>query len=83
MDKQNILAPVITVKDNKVCINGIVFEHHELRELKEYLQKIGAKEALYNPSDDDEAGLLEEIVLKMAEMAPEAAGQDISSYYLN
>ena len=79
----NNIAPVITVKDNKVCINGIVFEHHELRELKEYLQKIGAKEALYNPSDDDEAGLLEEIVLKMAEMTPEAAGQDISSYYLN
>ena len=51
--------------------------------VKEYLQKIGAKEALYNPSDDDEAGLLEEIVLKMAEMTPEAAGQDISSYYLN
>ena len=75
--------PIITVDNGKICINGIVFEHHELRELKEYLQKIGAKEALYNPSDDDEAGLLEEIVLKMAEMTPEAAGQDIPSYYLN
>ena len=76
-------APVITIKDNKVCINGIVFEHHELRELKEYLQKIGAKEALYNPSNDDEAELLEEIIVKMADISPEASGQDISSYYLN
>lgn len=76
-------APVITIKDNKVCINGIVFEHHQLRELKEYLQKIGAQEALYNPSDDDEAELLEEIILKMADISPEASGQDISSYYLN
>tara|TARA_B100000945_G_scaffold321324_1_gene335233 strand:- start:3743 stop:3988 length:246 start_codon:yes stop_codon:yes gene_type:complete len=79
----NNIAPVITVKDNKVCINGIVFEHHELRELKEYLQKIGAREALYNPTDDDDAGLLEEIVIKMAELSPEAAGQDTKSYYLN
>ena len=79
----NNIAPVITVKDNKVCINGISFEHHELRELKEYLQKIGAKEALYNPSDDDEAELLEEIIVKMADISPEASGQDISSYYLN
>lgn len=76
-------APVITVKDNKICVNGITFEHHELRELKEYLQKTGAKEALYNPSDDDEAELLEEIVLKMADISPEASGQDIPSYYLN
>ena len=75
--------PIITVVNGKICINGIVFEHHELRELKEYLQKIGAKEALYNPSDDDEAELLDVIVLKMAEMTPEAAGQDIPSYYLN
>jgi|TARA_Y100000034_G_scaffold78141_1_gene93948 hypothetical protein len=76
-------APIITVKDNKICVNGMVFEHNELRELKEYLQKTGAQEALYNPSDDDEAELLEEIILKMAEMTPEAAGQDIPSYYLN
>ncbi len=76
-------APVITVKDNKICVNGITFEHHELRELKEYLQKTGAQEALYNPSDDDEAELLEEIVLKMADISPEASGQDIPSYYLN
>ena len=79
----NDINPIISVKDNKVCVNGIVFEHHELRELKEYLQQIGAKEALYNPSDDDEAELLEEIVLKMANISPEASGQDISSYYLN
>ena len=79
----NDINPIITVKDNKVCVNGIVFEHHELRELKEYLQQIGAKEALYNPSDDDEAELLEEIALKMAELSPEAAGQDTKSYYLN
>ncbi len=83
MDKQNILAPVITVKDNKVCVNGVIFEHHELRELKEYLQKTGAREALYNPSDDDEAELLEEIILKMAKISPEASGEDIPSYYLN
>ena len=83
MDKQNILAPVITVKDNKVCVNGVIFEHHELRELKEYLQKTGAQEALYNPSDDDEAELLEEIILKMAKISPEASGEDIPSYYLN
>ena len=73
-------APVITVKDNKICVNGITFELHELRELKEYLQKTGAKEALYNHSDDDEAELLEEIVLKMADISPEASGQDIPSY---
>ena len=79
----NNIAPVITVKDNKVCVNGVIFEHHELRELKEYLQKTGAQEALYNPSDDDEAELLEEIILKMAKISPEASGEDIPSYYLN
>ena len=75
--------PIITVVNKKICVNGITFEHHELRELKEYLQKTGAQEALYNPSDDDEAELLEEIILKMAKISPEASGEDIPSYYLN
>ncbi|SVD99250.1 uncharacterized protein METZ01_LOCUS452104, partial [marine metagenome] len=35
--------PVFSVVDGKVCINGKVFEHTELRESKEYLQSIGAE----------------------------------------
>ena len=44
--------PIITVVNGKLVINGITFEHTELRESKEYLQTIGAEEALFYPEDD-------------------------------
>ena len=75
--------PVISVVDGKICINGRVFEHDELRESKEYLQSIGAEEAFFAPEDDGELEELTEIVTKMGEMSPEASGEEALSYYLN
>ena len=75
--------PVISVVDGKICINGRVFEHDELRESKEYLQSIGAEEAFFAPEDDGELEELTEIVTKMGEVSPEASGEKALSYYLN
>ena len=75
--------PVICVEDGKICINGRVFEHDELRESKEYLQSIGAEEAFFAPEDDGELEELTEIVTKMGEVSPEAVGEKALSYYLN
>mgnify|MGYP000477576838 FL=1 len=76
--------PVICVVDGKICINGTTFEHDELRESKEYLQSLGAEEAIFTPENDEELDELHEIVLKMGEASPEAAGEnEVASYYLN
>jgi len=75
--------PVICVVDGKLNINGTIFEHNELRELKQYLQSIGAEEAFFYPEDDDEADELHKVIMKMAEVTPEASGDEIKSYYLN
>ena len=75
--------PVICVEDGKICINGRVFEHDELRESKEYLQSIGAEEAFFAPEDDEELEELTEIVFKMGETSPESSGDEAASYYLN
>jgi len=75
--------PVICVVDGKLCINGIIFELHELRESKEYLQSIGSEEAHFYPEDENQADELHEVIMKMAEMSPEASGDGIASYYLN
>ena len=75
--------PIMCVIEGKLCINGIIFEHNELRESKEYLQSIGAEEVLFYPEDEDEADQLHEIIIKMADASPEASDDDITSYYLN
>ena len=75
--------PVICVVDGKLCINCIIFELHELRESKEYLQSIGAEEAHFYPEDEDQADELHEVIIKMADASPEASGDEIASYYLN
>tara|TARA_B100000959_G_C14951813_1_gene612189 strand:+ start:1756 stop:1998 length:243 start_codon:yes stop_codon:yes gene_type:complete len=75
--------PVICVVDGKLCINGIIFELHELRESKEYLQSIGSEEAHFYPEDENQADELHEVIMKMAEMSPEASNDEIVSYYLN
>ena len=75
--------PVISVVDGKICINGHVFDEHELRESKEYLQSIGAEEAIFTPEDDEELNELHEIIKKMDEISPEASGDEALSYYLN
>ena len=75
--------PVICVEDGKICINGKVFAHDELRESKEYLQSIGAEEAIFTPEDDEELNELHEIVTRMEKASPEASGGGIASYYLN
>ena len=74
--------PVISVKDGKICINGITFELTELRESKEYLQSIDAEEALFYPENEEEIEEISEIITKMGEISPEASGADCS-YYLN
>ena len=75
--------PVISVVDGKICINGRVFEHDELRESREYLQSIEAEEVFFAPEDDGELEELTEIVTKMGEVSPEATDEEALSYYLN
>ena len=75
--------PVICVEDGKICINGRTFDEHELRESKEYLQSIGAEEAIFTPENDEELDELHEIITRMGEVSPEAAGKEALSYYLN
>ena len=75
--------PVICVVDGKLSIKGTIFEHNELRESKQYLQSIGAEEAFFYPEDEDETDELHKVIMKMAEVTPEASGDEIESYYLN
>ena len=75
--------PVLSVVDGKMCINGKTFEHTELRESKEYLQRIGAEEAVFSPEDDDELDELHEIIIKMGKLSPELTDDEMQSYYLN
>ena len=75
--------PVLSVVDGKMCINGKPFEHTELRESKEYLQRIGADEALFYPENEEEIEELTEIVNKMGEISPEFTEDEPTSYYLN
>ena len=75
--------PIITVINGKLCINGITFEHTELRESKEYLQTIGADEALFYPEDDDMIDELHSVITKMGELTPEASDEKIETFYLN
>ena len=83
MDSNINRNPVIAVVNGKLSINGLVFELHELREVKQYLQSIGASEALFNCDTEEQVEELEIIVKKMADISPEAAGQDTQSWYLN
>jgi hypothetical protein len=75
--------PIITVVNGKLVINGITFEHTELRESKEYLQTIGAEEALFYPEDEEMLDELHEVIIKMGELTPEASGDEIETFYLN
>ena len=76
--------PVISVVDGKICINGHTFDEHELCESKEYLQSIGAEEAVFSPENDEELNELHGIVERMEKASPEASGKnDAASYYLN
>ena len=75
--------PVLSVSEGKMCINGKTFEHTELRESKEYLQRIGADEALFYPENEEEIEELTEIVNKMGEISPEFTEDEPTSYYLN
>ena len=66
----------LRVVDNKLEIDGRIFEHSELREAKEYMQSVNANEAIFMPEDDDEVDILHEIVIKMGELSPEASGEE-------
>ena len=75
--------PVIRTLDGKLCINDVTFDHNQLRESKEYLQSIGAEEALFYPEDEDEIEELQKIITLMEEQYPESSGSETLSYYLN
>ena len=53
------------------------------RQAKEYMQSVGAQEAIFMPEDDDEVDELHKIVIKMGELSPEASGDENSGYILN
>jgi len=73
----------LRVVDNKLEIDGRIFEHSELRQAKEYMQSVDANEAIFMPEDDDEIDALHEIVIKMGELSPEASGEELAGYFLN
>jgi len=73
----------LRVVDNKLEIDGRIFEHSELREAKEYMQSVEANEAIFIPEDDDEVDALHHIVIKMGELSPEASGEEPAGYFLN
>ena len=75
--------PVLSVVDGKMCINGKIFEHTELRESKEYLQSISAEEALFYPENEEEIDEMHKIIIKMGEISPEISGEEIPTFYLN
>ena len=75
--------PVIRALGGKLCINDVTFEHSQLRESKEFLQKLGAEEALFYPEDDEEIEELHAIIILMEEQSPESSGTEALSYYLN
>jgi len=75
--------PIITVINGRLVINGITFEHDQLLESKQYLQEMGADEALFYPEDDDMVDELHAVIMKMGEITPEASGDDSISYTLN
>ena len=75
--------PIITVINGRLVINGITFEHDQLLESKQYLQTIGAEEALFYPEDEEMLDEMHKIILKMGDLSPEASGDDILSYTLN
>mgnify|MGYP006864766939 CR=1 FL=1 len=75
--------PIITVVNGKLVINGITFEHTELRESKEYLQTIGAEEALFYPEDEEMLDELHEVIIKMGELTTEASGDEMETVYVN
>ena len=83
MEEDTDKNPVISVVDHKICINGHTFGVHQLRESKEYLQRIGAEEAVFSPEDDDELDELHEIIIKMGKISPELVDDEMQSYYLN
>ena len=71
----------ITIVDGKICIDGRIFEHHELREAKQYIKDLNASEALFDPNQNDPEEL-EKIIFRMAELTPEAV-EGMPSYHLN
>jgi hypothetical protein len=73
----------LTIVNNNLAIDGREFRHDELREAKEYMQSVGAQEAIFMPEDDDEVDELHKIVIKMGELSPEASGEENSGYFLN
>ena len=75
--------PIITVVNGRLVINGITLEHDQLLESKQYLQTIGADEALFYPEDDDMIDELHAVIKKMGKITPEASGNDSLSYVLN
>ena len=75
--------PIITVINGRLVINGITFEHDQLPESKQYLQTIGAEEALFYPEDEEMLDEMHKIILKMGDLSPEVSGDDILSYTLN
>ena len=71
----------ITIVDGKICIDCRIFEHHELREAKQFIRDLNASEALFDPNQNDPEEL-EKIIFRMAELTPEAV-EEMPSYHLN
>ena len=80
---ENVKNPIIAIINGKLVINDVTFEHDQLLESKQYLQTIGAEEALFYPEDEEMLDEMHKIILKMGDLSPEVSGDDILSYTLN
>ena len=79
----DVLYPILTIKNNNLSINNREFQRNQLREAKEYLHQIGSVEALFYPQSEDEEDKLHNIVMEMRDKSQEVLDADLESFYLN
>ena len=73
----------LSIVDCKLCVDRTVFELHELRECKEYLQKNNYRSSQFFAKNEDDVDKLHAIIEKMGKLSPECAGKDVETFYLN
>lgn len=70
------------IVDGKLTVDGIVYEHDQLREVKLYFQQNGITDSHFAAINDEHVDMLHQLIIKMGNISPEYAGNEIS-FYLN
>jgi hypothetical protein len=75
---------ILTIsKKGCLVINDQVFEPHQLREAKLYLQQQGITKSFFWPKTQDDIEALNNIILEMGLLSPESTDHTILTNYLN